>query len=83
MALVAKPSPSGCTWGELKVARGHTQQGIQYLNFYVKHLARVGFVVGGLLGEDAHDQVSTPSDACAHRLALLGALQISAGRVSS
>ena len=67
---------------EIKVVRGHTQEGIQYLNFYVKHLARVGFIVGGLLGEDVHDQVSTPSDVCAHRLALLGSRQVSAGRAS-
>jgi alpha-beta hydrolase superfamily lysophospholipase len=65
---------------QMKVARGHTQQGIQYLNFYVKHLTRVGFIVGGLLGEDAHDQASTPSDDCARRMALL---QVSAGRASS
>jgi hypothetical protein len=65
---------------QVKVARGHTQQGIQYLNFYVKHLTRVGFIVGGLLGEDAHDQASTPSDDCARRMALLG---VSAGRASS
>jgi len=39
---------------EMKIARGHTQQGTQYLNFYIKHLDRAGFAIGGLLGEDDH-----------------------------
>jgi len=49
---------------ELKVANGHTEQGIQYLNFYVKHLGRVGFVIGGLLGEDDHTAAATPVQSC-------------------
>merc|ERR1719382_1913468 len=41
---------------QLKVARGHTQKGLQYLNFYVKHLGHSGYAVGGLLGEDDHTE---------------------------
>jgi len=60
---------------ELKVAHGQTKEGAQYLNFYVKHLGRAGFEVGGLLGEDDHTEAAMPTEACAHRLSLL---QISA-----
>jgi len=50
---------------QLKVVRGHTDSGFLYLNVYVKHLGRAGFAVGGLLGEDDHEDVITPPDACA------------------
>ncbi|CAK0810961.1 unnamed protein product [Prorocentrum cordatum] len=33
---------------EIKIAHGLTRKGIQYLNFYVKHLGRAGYSVGGL-----------------------------------
>ncbi|CAK0911011.1 unnamed protein product [Prorocentrum cordatum] len=56
---------------QLKVAHGHTQQGITYLNFYVKHLGRAGFDVGGLLGEDDHQEAATPAEECGHRASLL------------
>merc|ERR1712194_581889 len=56
---------------QLKVARGHTQEGLQYLNFHVKHLGDAGFAVGGLLGEDDHEEAATPKRACAHRDSLL------------
>jgi len=56
---------------ELKVAHGHTKQGVQYLNFYVKHLGRAGFAVGGLLGEDDHTKETIPSQACARGLSLV------------
>jgi len=59
---------------ELKVAHGLTQQGAQYLNFYVKHLGRAGFVVGGLLGEDDHTEAEMPSEACVQRLSLLAGM---------
>jgi hypothetical protein len=55
----------------VKVARGRTRQGAQYLNFYVKHLGRSGFLVGGLLGEDDHKVVSTPTGACMHHVSLI------------
>lgn len=55
---------------QIKVAHGHTQQGVRYLNFYIKHLDRVGFPVGGLLGEDDHEEASTPPRACEQRMAL-------------
>jgi hypothetical protein len=55
---------------ELKVVQGRTQSGIFYLNFYVKHLGRAGFAVGGLLGEDDHKEAMTPPAGCAHHVAL-------------
>jgi len=56
---------------ELKVARGQTQEGLQYLNFYVKHLGLSGFPVGGLLGQDDHTEAARPNGACAHKVSLL------------
>jgi len=55
---------------ELKVANGHTDQGVQYLNFYVKHLGSVGYVIGGLLGEDDHTDAATPTKSCNQVLSL-------------
>jgi len=56
---------------ELKVVRGRTQQDTQYLNFYVKHLGRTGFAVGGLLGEDDHKEAAMATEACLHQVSLL------------
>jgi len=56
---------------QIKVAHGHTQQGILYLNFYVKHLGHTGFAVGGLLGEDDHLEASIPPKECVHQTSLL------------
>jgi len=56
---------------ELKVVHGRTEQGISYLNFYVKHLGHTGFAVGGLLGEDDHTEEATPAEACVERLSLI------------
>jgi len=64
---------------ELKVVHGHTQGGIQYLNLYVKHLGRVGFVVGGLLGEDDHADVTVVPAACVRRVVLRGLHKHSVG----
>jgi len=55
---------------QLKVAHGHTREGIKYLNLYVKSLSRTGFAVGGLLGEDDHSEEETPPKDCHHRIAL-------------
>jgi len=55
---------------QMKVVHAHTQQGIRYLNFYIKHLDRIGFPVGGLLGEDDHEEVSTLPHNCEQRMAL-------------
>jgi len=65
-------SPSWLQFGkvQVKVAHGRTRQGIQYLNFYVKHLGHVGFAVGGLLGEDDHGEAAMPSKECVHRMSL-------------
>jgi len=58
---------------QIKVVHGHTQQGTRYLNFYVKGLGRTGLPVGGLLGEDDHEEASRPIRACEQHLALLAA----------
>jgi len=70
---VVNRSPEWISLGklELKVVHGRTEQGTPYLNFYVKHLRRVGRAVGGLLGEDDHSDVETPLEACAQRISLL------------
>ena len=69
---VADESPNWMTFGkvQVKVAHGHTRQGTQYLNFYVKHLGHAGFAVGGLLGEDDHKDVMIPPASCAHHTSL-------------
>ncbi|CAK0853332.1 unnamed protein product [Prorocentrum cordatum] len=65
----AAGTPQWAAFGtlELKVVHGHTKGGLEYLNFYVKHLGRVGFAVGGLLGDDDHTAAATPSGSCARR----------------
>jgi len=55
---------------KLKVVHGITEGGFTYLNLYVKNLGRVGLAVGGLLGEDDHTDVSTPSKHCGRELTL-------------
>jgi len=55
---------------ELKIVQGRTDRGVLYLNVYVKHLGRAGFVVGGLLGEDDHEEAIVPPGACAQRMML-------------
>jgi hypothetical protein len=55
---------------ELKVAHGRTDSGLRYLNVYAKHLGQAGFVVGGLLGEDDHEDVSTPGAECMSHMSL-------------
>jgi len=57
----------------LKVALGHTRQGIKYLNFYVKNLAHAGFAVGGLLGEGDHKEAAKPPESCVRRLSFVDA----------
>ena len=70
-------SPEWIAFGkvELKVVHGRTDSGLLYLNLYVKHLGRAGFAVGGLLGEDDHEDVSAAPDSCAQRLALVDGSQ--------
>jgi hypothetical protein len=55
---------------QLKVAHGRTNDGLLYLNVYVKHLHRAGFAVGGLLGEDDHGDVTTPPESCSRKMNL-------------
>jgi len=55
---------------ELKVVHARTASGIQYMNFYIKHLGRAGHAVGGLLGEDDHEIESTPQAACVKHMTL-------------
>jgi len=50
---------------EVKVAWGRTLGGVEYLNFMVRHLTRVGQDVGGLLGMDDYTQAAKRDPACA------------------
>jgi len=49
---------------ELKVANGHTNQGVEYLNFFARHLRNFKYPIGGLLGEDDHTAAATANLAC-------------------
>jgi hypothetical protein len=48
----------------LKVVHAQHRGGIRYLNIYAKHLGRVQFKIGGLLGEDDHEYEATPDEDC-------------------
>lgn len=69
---VAQETPKWVTFGtvEMKVSHGRTPGGVRYLNFYVKHLRKAGYAIGGLLGEDDHEDVSARPAACARRASL-------------
>jgi len=56
---------------DLKVARGHLPDGNVYLNVFFKNMKNTGYPVGGLLGEDDHTEVATPSAECNKRMSLL------------
>jgi len=56
---------------DLKVTHGRTLQGTRYLNFFVSHLAKTGFAIGGLLGEDDHTKAATPEASCRRGVSLL------------
>jgi len=49
---------------QLKVVRGATKSGIQYLNIFTKHLGTTGVRMGGLLGEGDHTAAATPPSDC-------------------
>jgi len=55
----------------LKVVNGRTREGLDYLNVFARDVGHVGYVVGGLLGEDDHKDVSTPPEACIHKVSLV------------
>jgi hypothetical protein len=57
---------------DLKVVRGHLLDGTAYLNLFLKNVQKPGYHVGGLLGEDDHEKVATPSAKCKKHLQLLG-----------
>jgi len=67
-----KERPEWLTFGKVaaKIVHGRTQDDVQYLNLYVKHLGRAGFVVGGLLGEDDYHDVAAPDASCAKQVSL-------------
>jgi WD40 repeat protein len=54
----------------LKVVSAHADSNVQYLNVYAKHLGQSGFAVGGLLGEDDHEDASSVPEACLKRVSL-------------
>jgi hypothetical protein len=69
LQFFANKAPDSSDWRkfgdvDLKVIRGHTGEGIEYLNVFVKHLNAVKFPVGGLLGEDDHAAAATPGPEC-------------------
>jgi len=66
---------------DLKVKMGQTTGGINYLNIFAKHLRHSGYHFGGLLGDDDHMEVSSPSTECAVRIALRRRLQSYASAV--
>ncbi|CAK0861688.1 unnamed protein product [Prorocentrum cordatum] len=43
--------------GDVKVRWGHTAEGVEYINVFVRHLSRAGFPVGGLLGDGDHSKL--------------------------
>jgi len=49
---------------EVKVAWGRTLGGVEYLNFLVRNLKRVGHDIGGLLGMDDYRQAAKPTAVC-------------------
>jgi len=49
---------------EVKVAWGRTLGGVEYLNFMVRHLTRVGHDIGGLLGMDDYTQAAKRDPSC-------------------
>merc|ERR1712146_393304 len=49
---------------EVKVAWGRTLGGVEYLNFMVRHLTRVGQDIGGLLGMDDYTQAAKRDPSC-------------------
>lgn len=69
---MAAKTPEWVAFGkvELKIVHGRTDSGLRYLNLFAKNLGREGFSVGGLLGEDDHEDVSTPGPECAHLVSL-------------
>jgi hypothetical protein len=80
-----KESPGWLAVGkvEVKISHGHTQDGILYLNFYVKHMGRAGSAVGGLLGEDDHQEAATPTAGCVKELALSASKRVDKSSAAS
>jgi len=68
---------------ELKVVHGRTQEGVRYLNVFVRHLSQAGLPVGGLLGEDDHTEASTPPEKCVQSISLMAGVADAAGQSSS
>jgi len=49
---------------QLKVVHGRTKEGVAYLNFFARNLKKAGLLIGGLLGEDDHEEAATPPGEC-------------------
>jgi len=54
----------------LKVVHGRTNKDLPYLNVYAKHLEHAGYAIGGLLGEDDHEDACTPTVQCVKQISL-------------
>ena len=55
---------------DLKVVEGTTNEGSRYLNLYVRKLAHVKAMIGGLLGGDDHTEASTAPAGCQKSITL-------------
>jgi len=54
----------------LKIVIAHSSKDFRYVNLHAKHLGQSGHAVGGLLGEDDHEEASAPPGACVKRVSL-------------
>mmetsp|Transcript_107881 Transcript_107881/g.292516 ORF Transcript_107881/g.292516 Transcript_107881/m.292516 type:complete len:170 (+) Transcript_107881:24-533(+) len=69
---VGEPRQEDVGWQDfgtvsMKVVHAHTKKGIAYLNFLIRHLSKVAYSVGGLLGEDDHTEAARADPACMRR----------------
>lgn len=49
---------------DLKVIAGHTQEGVSYLNMFVRFVKSVTLAIGGLLGGDDHREAASRPERC-------------------
>jgi len=49
---------------DLKVIAGHTQEGVSYLNLFVRLIKSTRLAIGGLLGEDDHEEAASRPEQC-------------------
>lgn len=80
MHFFANEGPEGAgdwmTFGQLdlKVVHGRTSGGVRYLNLLARHLKKVPYPIGGILGLDDFTHAATPEDECKKKMTLLSLL---------